>query len=83
VARELINGLTTDLLARDDQFWSLVGHTHLQKFAAAAQAALEAEGRSDGFLPPIRGFWAAVENLHRRTRGLPSRAARAGAGHGR
>lgn len=62
VAREVVIGLTEDLLARDDRFWELVGHPRRSSFAEAARAALSAE-RGDG---RVRGAWGAVE----RARGL-------------
>jgi len=67
VAREVVVGLTEDLLARDDRFWELVGHTHRSSFAEAAQRALDAE-RGAG---RIRGTWGAIERL----RGLSQSAA--------
>lgn len=57
VAREVVIGLTEDLLAHDDRFWRLVGHPHRMTFAEAAAKSLEAE-RADG---PVRGAWGAVE----------------------
>lgn len=62
VAREVVIGLTEDLLARDDRFWELIGHLHRLPFAEAARRALDAErgGR------PVRGAWGAIE----RVRGL-------------
>ena len=40
VARELVAGLKTDLLASDDAFWSLIEHTDLLSFEEAARRAL-------------------------------------------
>jgi uncharacterized protein YbjT (DUF2867 family) len=62
VAREVVVGLTEDLLARDDRFWLLIGHPHRLSFAEAARRALQAE-RGDG---RVRGTWGAIE----RARGL-------------
>jgi len=62
VAREVVIGLTEDLLARDGQFWQTVGHPNLTPFAEAAQVALAAERRQH----PAGGPWGAVE----RARGL-------------
>ncbi len=59
VAREVVIGLTEDLLARDDRFWQLIGHPRRSTFAEAAKLALDAE-RSDSRL---RGAWGAVERL--------------------
>jgi uncharacterized protein YbjT (DUF2867 family) len=67
VAREVVIGLTEDLLARDDRFWALIGHTRRLTFAAAAKLALDAE-RLAG---PLQGAWGAVE----RARGLEHRTA--------
>lgn len=46
LARELVLGMTQDLLPKDDRFWSLVGHTQLMSFDAAARLALVAESPS-------------------------------------
>jgi len=62
VAREVVVGLTEDLLARDGRFWELIGHSHRLSFAEAARRALDAD-RGDG---RVRGTWAAIE----RVRGL-------------
>ena len=67
VAREVVVGLTEDLLARDDRFWELVGHPHRLFFAEAARLALDAE-RGDG---RVQGTWGAIERL----RGLSKRSA--------
>jgi hypothetical protein len=42
-ARELVLGLTGDLLARDDRYWRLIRHPARVPFAAAARRALDAE----------------------------------------
>ncbi|MCS6801509.1 MAG: NAD(P)H-binding protein [Chloroflexota bacterium] len=44
VARELVHGLEHDLLARDDRYWSLIGHPHRLPFEEAARRAIAAEG---------------------------------------
>jgi uncharacterized protein YbjT (DUF2867 family) len=62
VAREVVLGLSGDLLARDDRFWQLVGHPRRLSFAEAARLSLDAE-RDEG---SVRGAWGAVE----RARGL-------------
>jgi uncharacterized protein YbjT (DUF2867 family) len=59
IAREVVVGLTEDLLARDDRFWSLVGHPDRLTFAEAATRALEAE-RPDGASP---GIWGGIERI--------------------
>lgn len=43
VARELILGLSEDLLPRDEQFWQLIGHSELLPFDEAARRALLSE----------------------------------------
>jgi len=67
VAREVVVGLTEDLLAADDRFWSLVDHPNRLSFADAARRALAAERRER----PAPGAWGAIE----RARGLAPRAA--------
>ena len=67
VAREVVVGLTEDLLARDDHFWELIGHPHRCSFAEAAQRALDAE-RGDH---RVQGAWGAIE----RARGLSKSSA--------
>lgn len=67
VAREVVVGLTDDLLAHDDGFWRLVGHPRRLAFAEAAGLTLGAE-RTQG---RIRGLWGAIE----RARGLPEKTA--------
>jgi uncharacterized protein YbjT (DUF2867 family) len=37
LARELVEGLKSDLLAESDEFWELVGHTELMSFEEAAR----------------------------------------------
>jgi len=67
VAREVVVGLTQDLLARDDQFWRMIDHPDRVAFAEAARAALAAERRQR----PAEGTWGAIE----RVRGLRERPA--------
>jgi len=67
VAREVVVGLTEDLLAQDDRFWQLIGHPHRLSFAEAARRALDAE-RGD---PRAQGAWGAIE----RVRGLSKSSA--------
>ncbi len=57
VAREVVIGLTEDLLAQDDAFWTRIDHPRRATFDEAARRALAAErgGR------PARGPWALVE----------------------
>jgi uncharacterized protein YbjT (DUF2867 family) len=65
VAREVVVGLTEDLLARDDQFWRLIDHPNRLTFAEGARLALDSE-RSQG---PVSGTWGAIEHA----RGLRER----------
>jgi uncharacterized protein YbjT (DUF2867 family) len=65
VAREVVVGLTEDLLARDDRFWRLVDHPNRLTFAEGARLALESE-RSQG---SSVGTWGAIEHA----RGLRER----------
>jgi uncharacterized protein YbjT (DUF2867 family) len=57
VAREVVIGLTVDLLAHDDRFWSLIHHPQRLTFADAARHALKAEGTEGR----ISGPWGWVE----------------------
>jgi uncharacterized protein YbjT (DUF2867 family) len=59
VAREIVIGLKTDLIARDDRFWAVIDHETLLTFDAAARRTLDAEAKG----PPPQGFWGAVERL--------------------
>ncbi|HEY5962034.1 MAG TPA: NAD(P)H-binding protein [Polyangiaceae bacterium] len=45
VARELIMGLSEDLLPKDERFWQLIGHTELLPFDEAARRAVSNESR--------------------------------------
>jgi uncharacterized protein YbjT (DUF2867 family) len=58
VAREVVVGLTHDLLARDASYWRLIGHGARLPFAEAARRALAAEA-------PAPGPWGAFERLLR------------------
>jgi len=57
VAREVVVGLTEDLLAADDRLWRLIEHPDRLAFADAARIALDAE-RSQR---PVPGAWGAIE----------------------
>jgi hypothetical protein len=63
----VVIGLTEDLLARDDRFWQLIGHSRRLSFAVAASLALAAE-RGDR---RAQGTWGAIE----RVRGLSKSSA--------
>lgn len=69
VARELVVGLTDDLLSHDADYWDLIGHRARLPFAEAAKRALQVErlaalsaGRRDG-------AWGAVERALARALG--------------
>jgi hypothetical protein len=66
VAREVVIGLTQDLLARDDRFWGLIGRPQRLPFAEAARRALAAEHGHGS----VSGTWGAIE----RARGLTASA---------
>ena len=68
VAREVVVGLTQDLLARDDSFWPAIGHPTLISVFEAARRAIVAE-RDE---VPAPGAWGLVERLRR---GVPHQAA--------
>ncbi len=57
VAREIVTGLTEDLLAHDDTYWRLIGHPERIPFVAAAADALAAAAR----LERVPGVWGAIE----------------------
>ena len=59
VAREVVVGLTEDLLAQDARFWELIGHPDRLTFGEGASRALEAE-RSGG---RVDGPWGFVERV--------------------
>jgi len=56
VARELIEGLQTDLLARDDAFWREIDHPQRVPFGEAVRRAMESD-------PEPEGIWGVVERL--------------------
>jgi uncharacterized protein YbjT (DUF2867 family)/membrane protease YdiL (CAAX protease family) len=57
VAREVVVGLKTDLIAHDDRFWSLIEHPKRKNFDSAARTAIQDERRA----PPLQGFWGWIE----------------------
>ncbi len=65
VAREVVVGLTEDLLARDDRFWRLIDHPNRLTFAEGARLALDGDRRQ----APVGGTWGAIEHA----RGLRER----------
>lgn len=65
VAREVVIGLTEDLLAKDERYWALIDHPHRTPFDAAARQALIDERREG----PPGGIWGAVERARGVARG--------------
>lgn len=65
VAREIVIGLTTDLLARDGQYWDLMSNPRRMSFDEAARKAIDEE-RAAG---APGGGWGAVEKWIRALRG--------------
>jgi uncharacterized protein YbjT (DUF2867 family) len=63
VARELVLGLTHDLLARSDEYWQITGHPPLLTFEEATRRALEEEARKRRMGPGARTLEAAVDVL--------------------
>ena len=59
LARELVLGLSEDLLPRDERFWDLIGHKHLVSFDDAARRALANESvRAASERPRYDDVWA-------------------------
>lgn len=69
VAKELVAGLTTDLLARDDTYWHLIEHPCRMAFAEAARAALQAEAAQSH----VGGAWGFFERLRSKAAQLRGR----------
>lgn len=63
IARELVLGLRSDLLARDASYWTLIGHTSLVPFEEAATRASREEGRVE--LEGVGGFLELVRSPRR------------------
>jgi len=61
VARQIVVGLTDDLLARDRTYWDLIGHQNLVPFDDSVRAA-----ESDQ--EPAEGLWSGVERTMKRYR---------------
>ncbi len=57
VAREIVVGLKTDLVAQDDHFWAMIDHPDRRSFDTAARDAVEVESAR----APLPGFWGWVE----------------------
>jgi uncharacterized protein YbjT (DUF2867 family) len=60
VARQVVIGLTHDLVAEDQGLWTRIGHGERLTFAQAARRALAAE-RDDS----VPGAWGTVERLRK------------------
>jgi uncharacterized protein YbjT (DUF2867 family) len=63
VARELVLGLTHDLLARSDKYWQLIGHPPLLTFEESARRALDEEAHRRRMAGPARALEAVVDWL--------------------
>jgi uncharacterized protein YbjT (DUF2867 family) len=75
VAREVVVGLTEDLVAEDAAYWQLIRHARRQSFAEAARLALAAERVPPDASTPLNGFWAAMERWMQRNWRVKSGAA--------
>jgi uncharacterized protein YbjT (DUF2867 family) len=62
VAREVVLGLKRDLLARDDDYWTLIGHNRRLSFAEAARRALAIEA---AHVAAPAGPWGRLERMRR------------------
>lgn len=62
VAKQIVLGLTSDVLAKSDGYWALIGHPRRLTLAEAARKTVAAE-RERG---PVKGPWGAVERRLRR-----------------
>ncbi len=65
IAREIVIGLTTDLVARDSRYWELVGDLRRTPFDEAARHAIDKERATAA----PGGVWGAVEKWMRAFRG--------------
>ena len=61
VARELVLGLTHDLIARSDEYWQLTAHPPLLPFNEAARYALDEEARKRHMTAGVRTLEAVVD----------------------
>ena len=62
VAKQIVLGLTSDVLAKSEGYWGLVGHPRRLTLSEAAKKTVAAE-RKRG---PVKGAWGAVERRLRR-----------------
>lgn len=70
LARELVFGLTEDLLPEDESYWELTGHRPKLSFELAVRSALEEERRGERLSRLGRLEEAAVRRFGRRLRSL-------------
>ena len=63
VAREIVVGLTSDLLAENDRYWTLIDHVKRRDFSEAARRAIAEDHE------PPSGAWSRAEKLMKRYRG--------------
>jgi uncharacterized protein YbjT (DUF2867 family) len=68
VAREVVVGLTEDLLAVDGRFWQEIGPPGPEGFADAARRVIQEERAGSA----LRGFWGAEERVVARLCRAPS-----------
>jgi len=59
--RELVQGLTHDLLARSDRYWQLIAQPPLLTFDRAARRALAEESRARQLGAPVRALESVVD----------------------
>lgn len=62
VAKQIVLGLTSDVLAKSDRFWTIIHHEHRLTLEEAARNTVEAERRRG----PVPGPWGAVERQLRK-----------------
>ena len=71
LSRELVQGFTSDLLPRDDRYWSLIDAPPRQRFEEAVRQALKEE-RTDSFIGALEenvvGLFGRVLAQRRRVR---------------
>lgn len=68
VAREIVLGLSEELVARTDDYWRLIGHTDLTTFQEAAREAVREEREKGLRLPPVAAWVEALMRALRSTR---------------
>lgn len=69
IARELVDGLENDLLARDDEFWKRIGHTELVPFDEAVRTAFAEEDRGSFLARAYEGIVRRVAAARRQAEG--------------